>query len=36
MKLNYIKIGDYYYPNLYLEFKNNYKIVSVKSFVVNN
>ena len=26
MKLNYIKIGDYYYPNLYLEDKNNYKI----------
>ena len=26
MKLNYIKVGDYYYPNLYLEDKNNYKI----------
>ena len=26
MKLNYIKIEDYYYPNLYLENKNNYKI----------
>lgn len=26
MKINYIKIGDYYYPNLYLEDENNYKI----------
>ena len=26
MKLNYIKVGDYYCPNLYLKDKNNYKI----------
>ena len=26
MKINYIKVGDYYYPYLYLEDNNNYKI----------